>query len=500
VKLLKCASFDGIDAKKIDVEASLNKGLPSFNIVGLASNDIQESRERVKAALTDSGFKFAPMKITVNLSPSSLKKDGSHFDLSIALLIALHDTTSYFSDWFVFGELGLDGRIKETPTIFALLLSLAKQLTHFRALVPIGALKKCRSIPGIELLGAQTLKEAIEIFSNEQIPTLRSIPVELPIVTIEKQNYYTHSKYNLDFKDVRGQKRAKKAALIAAAGEHNLLLDGSPGSGKTMIAKRMQYILSPLSHNELLDITQIRSFDNEESEFSALRPFRSVHHSASKASILGGGAYKAKIGEIALSHRGILFFDELPHFPKNILEALREPLEDRKILISRVNSKITYETDFIFVSAMNPCPCGNLYSTKKSCRCTDLEITRYKNRLSEPLYDRIDLYVQMQESNHSDKAGENSQTMHSYVLQALKQRIKRGQNMPNGRLNEVDTEKYCKLGEDCEKLLIQASQKFALSARSISKIKQISRTIADLATNEEIKKEHISEALGFRKR
>lgn len=500
MKLLRCASFDGIEAKCIDVETSLNKGLPSFNIVGLASNDIQESRERIKSALTHSSFKFSPMKITVNLSPSSLKKDGSHFDLGIALLIALYDKTSYFNDWFVFGELGLDGRIKETQTIFALLLSLAKQLTHFKAIIPLSALSKCRSIPGIELVGVQTLKEAIDTFSNEEIDTLKSLPVELPTINVERENYYTHSQYDLDFKDVRGQKRAKKAALIAAAGEHNILLDGSPGSGKTMIARRMRYILAPLKHSELLDIAQIRSFDNEDIEFSALRPFRAVHHSASKASILGGGAHKAKIGEIALSHRGILFFDELPHFPKNILEALREPLEDHKILISRVNSKITYDTDFIFVCAMNPCPCGNLYSSKKSCRCTDLEVTRYKNRLSEPLYDRIDLYVQMQESNHKDISDDSSRSMHLNVINALKMQKKRAQEKANGRLDEAGTNKYCILEERAQELINQASEKFGLSARSISKIKRISRTISDLDNSEIIKKEHLSEALGFRKR
>lgn len=500
MKLLKCASFDGIEARSIDVEVSLHKGLPSFSIVGLASNDIQESKERIKSALIHSHFKFAPMKITINLSPSSLKKEGSHFDASIALLIALHDKTSYFKEWYVFGELGLDGRLKETPTIFALLLSLTKQHGNIKALIPHSAVEKCQIIPNIELVGCSSLHDAIEFFSKEPTGLVEKRSVALPTIDIEGKSYYTHSQYPLDFKDVRGQERTKRAALIAAAGEHNILLDGSPGSGKTMIARRMQYILAPLSHNELLEIAQIRSFDNEEVEFSALRPFRAVHHSASKPSVLGGGTSGAKIGEIALSNRGILFFDELPHFPKNVLESLREPLEDGQILISRVNSKITYKTDFIFVSAMNPCSCGNLYSTKNSCRCSDLEINRYRNRLSEPLYDRIDIYVQMQESSLSDKPSITSKELHEKVIDAMKIRKKRLQKSANGKLDEEQIEQFCKLAHEADQMLQTASERFALSARSIAKIKKIARTIADLDNSFTIEKRHISEALGYRKR
>ncbi|NQY93120.1 MAG: YifB family Mg chelatase-like AAA ATPase [Campylobacteraceae bacterium] len=503
MKQLKSACLDGLDATCVDVEATFTKGLPSFSIVGLANSSIQESKDRVKSALLTNEFKFPPLKITINLSPSDLAKSGTHFDLPIALLLALQNEKDVkFDDFFVFGELGLDGSLKDTKSIFVLILSLAQRGLVKNVLVPISSVEKISKIPSINVYSVKTLNQAIDFFrfSNKENSKNTSDGFEYSSVKVDEKKYYFDSKYTLDFADVKGQTLAKKAALIASAGNHNILFEGSPGCGKSMITKRLQYILPPMSLEEILEKAKLDSLDVVEPDFSPLRVFRNPHHSSTKASIFGGGSTTAKVGEVALSHNGLLFFDELPHFGKPILEALREPLEDHKILISRVNSKVNYPTRFMFVGALNPCPCGNLLSIKKECRCNEVEVKRYKNKLSDPFLDRMDLFVIMNEVNSNDVSDVTSAQLHKRVLDAFVMQKQRGQTQLNGKLNDEDINKYCVLKSESQEILDKAVENFALSFRGINKILKVSRTIADLNMSELIEKTHLLEALSYRKR
>lgn len=493
MKKIYCATFEGIEAKAVSVEATLTKGLPSFSIVGMANTAITESKERVKSALLDNGFTFPPKRITVNLSPSDLKKEGSHFDLGIALLIALNHCSLDLDNWFIFGELGLDGVVKENTQLFALVLSLANSQTLRKAIVPQESLAKITRIPGIDFFGVRTLKEAIALLTQENAPQPQHTGDVAADILYE-------TRYPIDFSEVKGQNIAKQAALISAAGMHNLLLEGSPGCGKSMIINRLRYILPPLQRHELLEIAKLDALEGKEPQFKPLRPFRSPHHTATAASIFGGGSHKAQIGEVGLAHHGILFFDELPYFSKNVLEALREPLQEHTIRISRVHSKVEYPARFLFAAAMNPCPCGNLLNPALACRCGEREVQQYKNRLSEPFLDRIDLYVQMQQQITENSSDYTSTKMHQKVLDAYRMQHSRGQNHLNGQLNDQEIATFCHLEPPLQLLLEQARERFSLSMRSLNKIRKIARTIADLRSSSRIEKEDLLEALSYRQR
>ena len=498
---LLSAVLEGADSKVVEVEASFTKGLPGFSVVGLAGSDIQESKDRVKSALLNNGFKFPPLKITINLSPSDLRKSGTHLDLPIALLIALSESEAEFDDIFIFGELGLDGRVKSSSQLFPIIMSLKEQSLISRAMVPSEAIDYLSHIPNVDFIPVSTLSEAIEkILSNDFSSEKREYRFDSKKVVVEGVEYHYIDEYPLDFIDIKGQEVAKRAALISAAGMHNLFMEGSPGCGKSMIAKRLVYILPPMSESEILAVAKHKFLDGIEPDFKPIRPFRSPHHTATTASIFGGGSGVAKIGEVALAHCGILFFDEIPHFNKNLLEALREPMQDRKVHIARVHSKISYDADFLFVSAMNPCPCGNLLSKNRECRCSESEIKRYRNRLSDPFLDRMDLFVTMQDVRADDRASIDSKSMHQSVIEAFKFRISRGQDTPNGKMSERDIDRFALLSKEAEEILATAVQKFALSHRSIVSIKKVSRTIADLDRSDMIEKKHILEALSYRRR
>jgi len=501
VNHLTCATLDGLSAKAIEVEATFTKGLPGFAVVGLASSDIQEAKERVKSSLLTNAFTFPPLKITVNLSPSDIKKNGTHFDLSMALLIALQKQDIQEKPIFVFGELGLDGRIKSSSTLFPIILSLKEQGMIDRAMVPRSAMQYLSHIAGVEFIPVETLREAIIWFKEpDQSHEIQKFDYQAKSLKIMDQVYYDDSHIDDDFLDVKGQGVAKRASLIAAAGMHNFLMEGNPGCGKSMIAKRLKDILPPLLEEEMLSIAKHQFLDGVIPNFLAKRPMRSPHHTSTTASIFGGGSARARIGEVALAHKGILFFDELPHFPKNILEALREPLQDRQVNISRVNTKIVYDADIMFVAAMNPCPCGNLLAKNKQCRCSEQEIKRYKNRLSDPFLDRIDLFVVMQEVSSADKKSIGSKEMKVLVNAAFVLQKQRGQVHLNGKLTEKEIEQFCDLSPEAEKILFSAVERFALSHRSIGSIKKVARTIADLSGAKTIEKSHLLEALSYRRR
>ena len=501
VNRLTSATIEGVDARVIEIEATFTKGLPGFTIVGLAGNDIQEAKERTKAALLTNGFVFPPLRITISMAPSELKKRGSQMDLSIALLIALNKVRIDEEGLFVFGELGLDGRVKSSAMLFPLILSLREQGLIRRAIVPADALEHLSHISGVDFYPVETLIEAISLVKEKRFERkMTHFEYDAESIEIEGKPYYYEQSYPHDFKEVKGQPIAKRAALIAAAGMHNFFMEGSPGCGKSMIAKRIGHILPPLSEEEILSIAKHQFLDGTTPSFRAKRPVRSPHHTATSASIFGGGSSQARIGEVALADKGVLFFDEVPHFAKGVLEAMREPLQDRRVLISRVNAKISYAADVTFIAAQNPCPCGNLLSQTKACRCSDVEIKRYRNKLSDPFLDRIDLFVVMQEISSDDRGDITSAQMHEQVIEAFVRQKKRHQPNLNGKLTEEEIETYCRLDDEATKILESAVSRFALTHRSIASIKKVSRTIADLAGHDMIEKSDLLEALSFRRR
>jgi len=382
-------------------------------------------------------------------------------------------------------------------------LALASSQRSIKVVVPKSIAHRASQIPGLQVYGIQSLDEALAFFTNpdiqEEFLHVNTHPLFSTPLIVADEPFVVDYNYPMDFKDIKGQERAKRAALIAAAGMHNILMEGSPGCGKSMCAKRLRYILPPLSVDEVLQTTAHRSLAGEDADFEALRPFRSPHHTSSRPSIFGGGSAQAKIGEVALAHHGILFFDEFPHFSKQVLESLREPLEDGQVLISRVNSKITYPTKFLFVAAMNPCPCGHRLSTSHACRCTEVEVSRYKAKLSGPLLERIDLHVQMEESRGKE-AGIDSKTMHEKVINAFKIQKSRAQSEFNAHLEGKNFEKFCHLNDEANALFEQASNRYGLSHRARDKIIRVSRTIADLEQSDEILAPHILEALSYRLR
>lgn len=500
-KILSATSL-GTSTQIVEVEVAFTRGLPNFNITGLANNSIQESKQRVQSALANNNFTLPPLKINVNLFPSDLPKNGGHFDLPIAL--ALQKDPSNQDEWFAFGELGLDGSVKYLDSIYPLLLDVALINPNARVIAPLCASELLSLIPNLRFYFVENLTHALEILNTKDPkPSAQSNTNSLGFesIDINGEQYFYTSDFALDFSEVKGQEFAKKAALIAAAGFHNLLLEGSPGCGKSMIAKRLVYILPPSSLQEMIENVKHQALSKQTTAYTPLRPFRNPHQSASKSSILGSATQsEAKPGEIALAHNGILFFDELPHFKKDILESLREPLENNKLVISRVHSKLEYDTSFLFIGAQNPCPCGNLLSKTKECRCQDREINLYRAKLSEPFLDRIDMFVQMNEGE-KDKAqtGLDSHTMQAKVFQAFRAQKARSQPTFNGKLDERGIEEFCVLDEDSKLLLAQASDRFALSYRAQNKVKKLARTIADLAQEEQIQKSHLLEALSYRR-
>ena len=502
MKSLKCATYEGLDAKVIDVEVTLTKGLPSFTIIG-ANSSIEKSREKIKSALLSSEYKFPPKRVSALLAPSDLAKNGSQFDLGVALLIVLSESKKDFSEWFVFGELGLDGSVKESYLIYPLILSLANQGLIEKAIVPKDALAKLSMIPNVAFYGVQTLSDAVALLQNDVhlSPSLQTQDSSYPHYEIAGQKYYYVKEYDEDFLDVKGQEVAKRAALISATGFHNMVLEGSPGCGKSMIASRLRYILPAMTTAEILDKAKIQALEAREVDFIPRRGMTVTHCSATPASVLGGGSgSSAKIGDVSIANNGILFFDELPHFSKSILESLREPMQDNQIRISRVSQKSVYAANFLFVGAMNPCPCGNLLDEAKECRCNELDIQKYKNRLSEPFLDRIDLHVTMQNVRADDKASISSKEMHKLVLEANIFAQSRGQKSFNAKMSDAEVEQYCKLSSEAETILEKAIQNFALSFRSIKKVQKVARTIADLERSEFIEKAHLLEALSYRRR
>lgn len=502
MKKLLCATYEGLDAQVVDVESTLTKGLPSFSIVGMASTAITESKERVKSALLSNDYSFPPKRITFLLAPSELAKSGSQFDLSMALLILLNNEVNDFDDWFVFGELGLDGAVKENIQLYPLILSLANQGAISKVIVPYESLDKLSKIPNVSFYGVKTLQEAVTILKNQETaqPNIEQSEIAYPYYEVGDEKYFYVKEYAEDFLDVKGQEVAKRAALIAAAGFHNIIFEGSPGCGKSMIANRLRYILPPMSAHEILDLAKLEVLEGKEPQFRPNRSFKNPHHSSTPASVFGGGSHKAKIGEVGLANNGILFFDELPHFSKAVLEALREPMQDAKIRISRVNSKVEYPANFLFVGAMNPCPCGNLLDENKECRCNELEISKYKNRLSEPFLDRIDMNVVMQNVKKDDKSSLSSKEMHKKVVEAHIIAKSRGQKSFNAKISDSEIQIYCVLDSEAQETLDIAIERFSLSFRSIKKVQKVGRTIADLEASEVIQKKHILEALSFRRR
>ena len=496
------ATTVGIDAHKIEVEVDVINSLPNMSIVGLPDNAVNEAKERVRSAIKNSGFSFPHGRVVVNLAPADIRKEGTNFDLPIAVGILKEEGVNIPDDdnTAFLGELSLDGSLRSVNGVLPLVAGLKEQgiTTIF---VPYDNAKEAALVQGVNIYGVKHLGDLAAHFEDN--------PITPTTVDINKYlEEHSNTDYSYDFKDVKGQQKAKKALEIAAAGGHNILMTGSPGSGKTLMAKCMASILPPLELEEAMELTKIYSISgllSPDEPLMTKRPYRAVHHTASPNGIIGGGT-NPKPGEITLAHRGVLFLDEMVEFPRNVLEVLRQPLEDGEIVISRAKTSIKYPSKFMLVGAMNPCPCGFLGDKEKQCTCTEPQIQRYKARLSGPLLDRIDLIINVprlttEELINTKTEAEPSSAIRERVIKARKIQAKRYKNegiFTNSELSTEQVKRFCKLDEASENIMKLAAQKYRLSGRKYSRILKISRTIADLEGSVNITSEHVTKALQYR--
>lgn len=492
----------GIEGIPITIEVNISEGLPKFDVVGLPDQAVNEAKERVIAAINNSDRFFPPKRITINLAPADIKKSGSMYDLAFALGILSSSAQLFFSDFMnstiILGELALDGSVREVKGIFSMLLN-AKELGIKNAIIPFNNMEEANIIEGLNLYPVKTLKEAMEVSEGKKEA----------IISKGNFNFTSDNNEAVDFSEVKGQEYAKRAAMIAAAGGHNFIMIGSPGCGKTLIAKRIPTILPPLTFEEAIEVTKIYSSYGLLSKNMPIvkkRPFRIPHHTSSHVSLVGGGR-NIKAGEITLAHNGVLFLDEFVEFQSSALQTLREPMEEKTITISRANGSISFPANFTLVAAMNPCPCGYYGDEKHICRCSENARKKYIAKLSGPILDRIDISIEVRGVDYdkmiSKADGESSSSMRKIVTDARKIQEKRFREngvkiFSNSSMGIRDIEKFCILDSKAKNMLNMAMQKFSMSARSYNKILKVSRTIADIENKEVIEISHITEALQYR--
>jgi magnesium chelatase family protein len=492
----------GLETIKVDIEVNLaNKGLPGFEIVGLAGKAVDESKERVRTAILSSDVDFPQKKITVNMAPADVPKEGSMYDLPIALGILSSVLGFSIPQKSLFlGELSFDGSLRHTKGAFLMAL-FAKESGFTNLYVPKDSANEAAAIKGIKVFPVEDIGQICRHFLGQE---------EIFPVIYKQAKEKNSAPVEFDMKEVLGQEQAKRAMEIAAAGGHNIIMVGSPGSGKTMLARALPGILPPLNEAESLEVTKIYSASGGIPPGGSLittRQFRAPHHTASLAGLVGGGS-KPQPGEISLAHRGVLFLDEFNEFPRSIMEAMRQPLEDGYLTISRSKQRITYPADFMLVASANPCPCGYALHPKKSCNCGPNQIQKYQKRISGPILDRIDLHIQVmpvdanefEDNQKNSEFLESSEKIRQRVIAARQKQEARfadGKICSNSQMRNSDIKKYCKLPKDVEEILRQASLKFNLSARSYMKMIKVARTIADLDGADEITVPHMAEALQY---